>query len=362
MKLKLSQIKPNPFHDGKFDEEQISNLMSSIGSFQEKKGFIGSLPVIQNGKDYTLVFGHHRKKALETLYGRNYQVEVTLQPKLSDEDLLRAKVNENLTQRKDPKAIINELVSVRNYLKNTTPVVIHNRRDKLGRKNHDIEVGSVRHIEQWLKGDSNKPVMFYPEISSFLRIHDNLAPELYAKLEKGEANKVEYDDEGELKEKVTDAINITNAIILSQFKDKAEQKDIHKALQQSRDERAYRVRTRGKLVSAYKKADSQTKKLIREGKKDIADAMFANIPEEKAYKISDEEYCIKLREQFNTLTHEIDFWEKQVSKDVSPRQTNMMLEYLKAWTKNTFAPFVLRLSEKANKNSIKVTFDNDSNI
>jgi len=120
MKLKISQLKPNPFkkniNSGKLDEETIKKIQSNM----EELGLMGSLPVFKKGDKYYLINGHHRQEALKRQFGKDFEVQVTVH-NYSEENVLRGMVVENLTQRAD------ELVAIMKYRKDNV------RSDKIKR-------------------------------------------------------------------------------------------------------------------------------------------------------------------------------------------------------------------------------------
>ena len=78
MKLKLSELNPNPFkkeiNGGKLKEETIKKIQANI----EEIGLMGSIPIFKKDDKYFLVAGHHRVEALKRTFGKDYEVEVTL--------------------------------------------------------------------------------------------------------------------------------------------------------------------------------------------------------------------------------------------------------------------------------------------
>ena len=99
MKIKISDLKPNPFkkdiNGGKLNQEQVNVIKSNI----KELGLMGSIPIFKKDNQYFLIAGHHRIEALKQVYGKDFEVEVTLH-NYSDENVLRGMVIENLTQRR----------------------------------------------------------------------------------------------------------------------------------------------------------------------------------------------------------------------------------------------------------------------
>jgi len=254
--MKLNDIHPNPYKKwisgGELNQEQVDRLKANL----KELGHMGAVPVVKIKNKHHMVSHHHRVEALKQMYGVDYEVEVTVHD-YSDDQLFRGMVIENITQRKGEfREETENLVATRKYLKEI------NRPDsgqlkskrKDGRGGRIGELGSVRHIQEWLNG-----IMSRGRISQLLQIFDALDPELYKQVEKTQKGP------SERRGKV---ISETQATLLSTFKDKEEQNDLAKVLKNSKEQR---VREQGKLLSIYKKAPSAVKKKIRQGKSDLAD-------------------------------------------------------------------------------------------
>jgi len=260
MKLKLSQLKPNPFkkqiNKGKLDNDQIKRLKSNI----KELGLMGSIPVRKTDDGYEAISHHHRIQALKEVHGKDYEVEVNIKG-YDYEQMMRGMFVENITQRIDDFKEVNEnLQMVQNELKSGRILSVQtpDRKSTGGRPKGSIEAGSIRDVERWV--NKNGELLKKSQIAMHLQINNNLAPELKAKIEKthtGDTSK--RTDENVLGQ--------TQADYLSSFEDKKEQKYLFKALKKTKEPR---VREQGKLLSKYKKADAKLKKRIREGKTDLA--------------------------------------------------------------------------------------------
>ena len=98
MKIKLKDLKPNPFkkyiHDGKFDKERLATLNESLEH--------GTLPqhfrVRKKNETYEQCSGHHTLEVLRKKYGNEYKVDCEV-VSFSDEQMLIDMVRENITQR-----------------------------------------------------------------------------------------------------------------------------------------------------------------------------------------------------------------------------------------------------------------------
>ena len=98
MKLKISELKPNPFKKqiskGKLNYEQVQKIKQNL----DELGFFGSLPVFKKGDKYYLVSGHHRIQALKEKFGKDYKIEVDIK-NYNEDQIFRGMVVENLTHR-----------------------------------------------------------------------------------------------------------------------------------------------------------------------------------------------------------------------------------------------------------------------
>lgn len=258
MKLKLSQIKPNPFkkeiHQGKLSQEQVDRIKANI----KELGLMGAFPVFKRGSNYFLINGHHRQEALRQEYGNNFEVEVIVHD-YDDDKVLRGMIVENLTQRNDDfKENVENLVAIRNWLK-------RNGRHPSISKTKPFEDGSTSHIADWL--NKNGEVMSLTSIKEHLAVHD--------KLDKGLFDKVEKTHKGEAsKRKDDNVLSKTQAILLSSIEDKKEQKElatimINEKKKDNSEATGSAVRSQGKQITAYKKADEEIKEQVRNGKVEL---------------------------------------------------------------------------------------------
>jgi hypothetical protein len=259
MKLKISEIKPNPYkkeiNGGKLNKDQIERIKSNL----KELGLMGSIPVVKIAEDYHAVNGHHRLEALKQVYGKDFEVEVTIH-KYTDEQLLRGMVIENLSQRSGEfREETENLKVIRNFLKKKPKVSVQpvNRNPKGGRPEGE-ESGSIRDIADWL--NLNGEVMAQGKISQLLRISDKLAPELQEKIVKLKTQDKEMDKEPILKYRP--------AIALTKIDDHAEQKKVFNALKKSREKIADEQE---KLITAYVQAPESVKERVVKGEIDFAD-------------------------------------------------------------------------------------------
>lgn len=325
MKLRLRDIKANPFkktiNGGKLIPEQVKKLEASV----ENLKLMGALPVVKRDNDYCLVYGHNRKAALENKFGKDYEIEVVLHD-YDDEKLFRGMVIENLTQRAgEEKEEIGNLVAVREMLKAhpdwMTSVKIRTLvNGEVGRsrptsqgKRNDLGADHIdsRTISDWLNKFGE--AMGHTKITELLRIHDKLDEELFEEMTK--THDQQADESGR---RGGDVLNFSQASILSTIEDKKEQKELAKALKSSKEQR---VREQRKLVTKYKESDDRVKEKIRKGEQDIANVEALGYLEYKKLvkeqTLGSEEEITKMKEYlkpYDLLEQVLELCRKLTSK------------------------------------------------
>lgn len=100
MKVKLKDIKPNPFkkriNKGRLSKEKIERLAESI----EKDGFWDNVMGRKHEGEIQIAYGHHRLAAAKKVYGPNHCIDLKLE-KLDESQMLRILANENVAQETD---------------------------------------------------------------------------------------------------------------------------------------------------------------------------------------------------------------------------------------------------------------------
>jgi len=267
MKLKLSELNPNPFkkyiNDGKLNPSRIEVLKESIDH--------GTLPehfYVRHRKDgkYELTSGHHKVSALKSVKGSSYQVEVTIVD-FSDEQMLIDMVRENITQRDTDFHDTREgIVLSRNWLQSKCSDVkqFNNMLNVIKGKQGFQEIkqpDSYRSIAEFLS--KNGKAVSYGTVSNYLRIHDKLCPELLNIVEKQD----HATDASGKKDKET--IGVRDAIKISTITDDwNEQKDLVNALRDTREQHGNEKQTN---LTAYSNAPDDIKQQVRQGDLDLAD-------------------------------------------------------------------------------------------
>jgi hypothetical protein len=336
MKVKISQLKPNPFkkeiNGGRLNKAQVDVIKANI----KELGLMGSLAVFKKGNDYYLINGHHRTQALKETFGKDYQVEVVVH-KYDDEQVMRGMVIENLTQRGNDFREVNEnLVMVRNHLRKTA-VQSLNTCDKLGRRkgtNQIQEPGSIRHVAEWL--NKNGEVLSIGVISNHLKIYDKLDKKLYDRIEK--THKGDAD-----KRTDKNTISFCQAELLARFDDKKEQEDLTEVLLNSKEQR---VREQGKLVTEYKKASKDVKDKIRKRKVDLKEVSIenhkatvgeVNLDREKMIV----EHHVEIRKKLHTMFEDTSFIKKSPSNELE-----ITYHFIMNWLKEDLMPFLKQINKE----------------
>jgi hypothetical protein len=270
MKLKLSELNPNPFkkeiNGGKLKEATIKKIQANI----KELGLMGSIPVFKKDGEYFLVVGHHRVEALKRELGKNFEVEVTLH-NYSDENILRGMVVENITQRSDePFEVSENLAVIRKYLMSVQTLDNHKKLDSKGRENRQEEAGSVRNISNWL--NSNGEVMSKSKIDEYLKVYDNLDRSLFKKTIVTEGAQKE---EGE--------ISIEEAKTLARL-DKKDQKEMQNILEKT----GLDYKEKSKLVTGYINSPEDLKQKVLKEEIDIKDIPIENLKEKIKKKIEED--------------------------------------------------------------------------
>lgn len=254
MKLKISELKSNPFkkeiNKGKLDEDTIKKIRANI----KELGLMGALPIFKKDNEYFLINGHHRLEALKREFGKNYDVEVIIH-NYSEEQVLRGMVIENLTQRNNEfREEVENLILIRKYLRANS--LSETARDKFHKGDY-FQTG-IKEISKWL--NISGEVMASGRISQLLSIADNLDEELLEKVKKGKTTSLENQEEG--------ILPVRDALSISRIEDKKEQKKIANIILNSG---VKRQADRDKLITIYKELPQEQKQEILNGKTQIKD-------------------------------------------------------------------------------------------
>lgn len=274
MKLKISELKPNPYkkqiNKGKLDNETVKKIQSNI----DELGLMGSIPIVKIGDAYHLISHHHRVEALKRTFGDGYHVDVDLK-KYSQDQLLKGMVIENLTQRNNQYAEEEDnIVAVRNYLiKNkimldndgkliTVRRVDSNKKPRGYHGHDDIEYGSVRQICLWLDKNSGA-VIKKSTVADRIMVREKLSPVLSKYIEKGTGGRAP-----------DDVVTVKQATALVRAtSDHKEQEELLQAMRKA-EGRPH------ELLSEYKIADDAVKEQVRSGEMDLKEVRLENFKRE----------------------------------------------------------------------------------
>ena len=166
MKVKLKELKPNPFkkyiNGGVLNPQKIDLLKESI----KQDGFWDNVICRKNGNGYEIAYGHHRLEAAKQVLGGNHEIDIPVK-ELTDEMMVRILGNENCMQNEEYAIYqVDQVLLAKKWLE-------ENRKDTLqsSKQSHKNEIGS-RQISEFL-GVKNWSAS---KVQAYLRIANNLNP------------------------------------------------------------------------------------------------------------------------------------------------------------------------------------------
>lgn len=342
MKLKIDQIRPNPFkkhiRKGEISQQRVDILKESIDH--------GTLPehffVRKKNNDFELTFGHHRLEALKQMKGPNYFVEATI-VEFTDEQMLIDLVRENVTQRDTDYHDTSEgIVLARNWLRsNETDVKQFNSHLSDGRKaplqNLPVD-DSYRSIANFLS--KNGKAVSYVTVKNYLDVRDKLAPDLFNKVDKADHATHQSG------QKDQDKITVRDAIKLSKItQDHDEQRDLIEALQNSRDQHGNQKSVN---LTKYREAPEDIKQQVRTGQLDLADVEDATFIHNREQHPTTDETLI-FTPNFGTQI-------KQFNSDVSKLEMQVDM-FRKIFNDTQFKTKYANLQHKQKKNLNNLILD-----
>ena len=261
MKVQIKDIKPNPFkkfiNGGKLDKDRVEKLKESI-----EHGTLPSIFYVRKNEDgtYELAHGHHRLEAMRQVRGNNFEVPIEVIT-YNDETMLVDMIRENLVQRDtDFRDTEESIVLARNWLGSGCQRAelfgtLHKEIQKR-KKKFQILPNSNKSIAKFLSKQGK--TISDDTIRNYLQIYDNLAPELHEKVMKLECK---------TKEEIEKGIGLVTAFNLATIKDKDEQRLVAKKIKEEKLDWANARKT----IARFKKADKETKKLIKSGALNLSD-------------------------------------------------------------------------------------------
>ena len=344
MKLKLSELKPNPFKKqiskGELNKEQVNKIKANI----KELGFFGSLPIFKKDDKYYLIAGHHRVQALKEVYGKDYLVEAVVSD-YNEDQVFKGMVIENITQRGQEFRELNEnIVAIETYINSHSDILkslrdsrSHPSKSPYGQgekmKNEFKEKATASDIGFWIDKKTEE-VISHDVITQNLNIFHKLDIELRKGVEKKH-------DKTSI-ERAEDSLNYTQAVLLSGV-DKEEQKPLAKVLKESREQR---VREQSKLISRYKEAPEEVKEQIKKGIVDLADIELAitqyNLKQKNKEKILVQDVKKKIDNLIGLISFSISDSEKALKENI--RHLSKVTEYISEMSDGQKARFKLKIS------------------
>jgi ParB-like chromosome segregation protein Spo0J len=108
MKVKISELRPNPFRNIEhypIDAEKVKTLVASIG----QTGFWDNILARKEDGQIQIAYGHHRLAALKKAMKPSDSVDIPVKP-LDDATMLKIMANENMDEWKTSPGVIDETV------------------------------------------------------------------------------------------------------------------------------------------------------------------------------------------------------------------------------------------------------------
>lgn len=122
MKVKVKDLKPNPYRDlphYPIDRKRVEILKNSIDS----TGFWDNILARKKDGEIEIAYGHHRLIALKESLGPNHEIDIPVKP-LADEDMLKIMANENETMfEHDPRVVIETVKQAKAFLEKNPEIV-----------------------------------------------------------------------------------------------------------------------------------------------------------------------------------------------------------------------------------------------
>ena len=108
MKIKIKDLRPNPFRDMKnypINEQKVESLVNSIN----QTGFWDNILARKENGQIQIAYGHHRLLALRKVMKGTDEVDIPIKS-LDDANMLKIMANENMDEWKTNPAVIDETV------------------------------------------------------------------------------------------------------------------------------------------------------------------------------------------------------------------------------------------------------------
>ena len=151
MKVKLKELKPNPFkkyiNGGVLNPQKIDLLKESI----KQDGFWDNVICRKNGNGYEIAYGHHRLEAAKQVLGGNHEIDIPVK-ELTDEMMVRILGNENCMQNEEYAIYqVDQVLLAKKWLE-------ENRRNNIqsSKQSHKDEIGEESKGLDTRQGDYKK--------------------------------------------------------------------------------------------------------------------------------------------------------------------------------------------------------------
>jgi len=172
MKVKLKELKPNPFkkyiNGGVLNPQKIDLLKESI----KQDGFWDNVICRKNGNGYEIAYGHHRLEAAKQVLGGNHEIDIPVK-ELTDEMMVRILGNENCMQNEEYAIYqVDQVLLAKKWLEGSATDNVQLRQGKrtdLGDKHINAE-----QISKFLGEKNWSPT----KVKEYLRISEKLNPKI----------------------------------------------------------------------------------------------------------------------------------------------------------------------------------------
>jgi ParB-like nuclease domain len=152
-KVKLSELKPNPFkksiQEGRIDQGVVNQIKESMSKTSVWEQWV----VREAEEGYEIAFGHHRLKAAIDLLGKDYEVSVQVE-KYDDDQMFVALADENAGPEESVEAQCDVVVAARERLLKNPELCKLPHRGAASKTGEQHEHGSERCIAAYL-GEEN---------------------------------------------------------------------------------------------------------------------------------------------------------------------------------------------------------------
>lgn len=144
MKIKIKDLKPNPFRDTSnypMNEEKVRMLAESI----KQTGFWDNILARKQNGNFQIAYGHHRLAAIREIMKPTDEVDIPIK-ELSDALMIKIMANENMDEWKTTPQVIDETVRVTKQFLEKHPEELKNHGS---RGTHEIGFQTIASFLNW---------------------------------------------------------------------------------------------------------------------------------------------------------------------------------------------------------------------